>query len=51
MTVKVIYLNGCWEYVRGVKSVSADGGYFLVELENGSTLEFDRRLKLEISYY
>lgn len=51
MTVKVLYLNGCWEYVRGVKKVSADGEYFLVELENGSTLEFDCRLKLEISYY
>lgn len=51
MIVKVLYLNGCWEYVRRVKSVSTDGGYFLVELENGSTLEFDRRLKLEISYY
>lgn len=51
MIVKVLYLNGCWEYIRNVKSISIDNRYFLIELHNGSVKKFDLRLKLEISNF
>ena len=48
MIVKVLYLNGCWEYLHGVKSISYDKYHYLVELENGAIKKYDSRLKLEI---
>lgn len=49
MTIKIIYLNGCWEYVRNVKHISCQEPWYFLELHNGSILKFDARLKLEVS--
>lgn len=51
MTVKVIYLNGCWEYVRNICSIRCSNAYYFLESANGDTYEFDSRLKLEITSY
>lgn len=48
MTVKVIYLNGCWEYIRNVKSIGYETYEYRLELSDGSILEFDGRLRLEV---
>lgn len=49
MLVKVIYLNGCFRYIQNVKSVLDENTYYLVELLNGTTMEFDKRLTIEIN--
>lgn len=51
MTVKVLYLNGCWEYIFNAKSISTDGCQYIVEVQNGSIRKYDARLKLEISFH
>lgn len=51
MTIKVIYLNGSWEYVRNVKCISCRDPWYFLELNNGNTIKYDSRLKLEIESY
>ena len=50
MSVKVLYLNGCWEYIYNVKSITINGRQFVIETKNGSIKKYDARLKLEISF-
>ena len=49
MLVKVIYLNGCFRYIQNVKSILDENTYYLVELFNGTTMEFDKRLTIEVN--
>lgn len=49
MLVKVIYLNGCFRYIQNVKSVLDENAYYLVELSNGMSMQFDKRLTIEIN--
>ena len=51
MTVKIVYLNGCFEYIRNVRSIRYENYEYVLELENGRKVEYDERLKLEISRY
>lgn len=51
MSVKVLYLNGCWEYIYNVKSIKTDGHQFVIEVKNGSIRKYDARLKLEVSFH
>ncbi len=49
MTIKVTYLNGCWEYIHFVKSISSNGHEFIIKFGNDKTLKLDGKLKLEVS--
>lgn len=51
MTVQVIYLNGCWEYIRGVKSIVQEPHQYRLELLNGSVIRFDDRMTLKVTMY
>lgn len=50
MTVKVVYLNGYFEFVRNVENICTNNMWFVLILKNGVVKKFDRRLKLEVSY-
>lgn len=50
MTVKVIYLNGVFEYFRGVESVTQSQGWFVLHFIDGGDILIDHRLKIEISH-
>ena len=51
MTVQVIYLNGCFEFVYGVKSIEKSNCEFLLHLYDGRTLRFDSRMTLELTMW
>ena len=50
MTVKVVYLNGYFEFVRNVENICTNNMWFVLILKNGAVKKLDRRLKLEVSY-
>lgn len=50
MTVKVVYLNGYFEFVRNVENICTNNMWFVLILKNGTIKKLDRRLKLEVSY-
>lgn len=50
MTVKVVHLNGYFEFVRNVENICTNNMWFVLILKNGAVKKFDRRLKLEVSY-
>lgn len=50
MTVKVVYLNGYFDFVRNVETICTNNMWFVLILKNGVVKKFDRRLKLEVSY-
>lgn len=50
MTVKVVYLNGYFEFVRNVENICTNNMWFVLILKNGVVKKLDRRLKLEVSY-
>lgn len=50
MTVKVVYLNGYFEFVRNVENICTNNMWFVLILKNGTVKKLDRRLKLEVSY-
>ena len=51
MTVKIIYLNGAFELMNDVKSITAQEGWFIITLRNEYVRKIDKRLKLEVSFY
>ena len=51
MTVKIIYLNGAFEFMKDVKSITTQEGLFIVTLRNEYVRKIDKRLKLEVSFY
>ena len=50
MTVKVVYLNGCFEFIRNVENIYTDHIWFVLKLRGGAIKKYDRRLKLEVSF-
>lgn len=50
MTVKVVHLNGYFEFVRNVENICTNNMWFVLILKNGTVKKLDRRLKLEVSY-
>ena len=50
MTVKVVYLNGYFEFVRNVENICTNNMWFVLILKNGTIKKLDRRLKLEVLY-
>ena len=50
MTVKVVYLNGYFEFVRNVENICTNNMWFVLILKNGVVKKLDRCLKLEVSY-
>ncbi len=50
MTIRINYLNGCWECLHNVKAISSNEHYFLLELKNGSIKKYDSRLRLEVFF-
>lgn len=50
MTVKVVHLNGYFEFVRNVENICTNNMLFVLILKNGAVKKLDRRLKLEVSY-
>lgn len=50
MTVKVVYLNGYFDFVRNVETICTNNMWFVLILKNGTVKKLDRRLKLEVSY-
>ena len=50
MTVKVIYLNGAFEYFHGIESITQSKRGFVLHPNKGNDILIDRRLKIEISY-
>ena len=51
MTVKIIYLNGAFELMKDVKSITAQESWFIITLRNEYVRKIDKRLKLEVSFY
>lgn len=50
VTVKVVYLNGYFEFVRNVENICTNNMWFVLILKSGTIKKLDRRLKLEVSY-
>lgn len=50
MTVKIVYLNGYFEYVRNVENIYTDNIWFVLKLRGETIKKYDRRLKLEVSF-
>jgi len=50
MTVKVVYLNGYFEFVRNVETICTNKMWFVLILRCGSIKKYDRRLNLEVSF-
>lgn len=50
MTVKIVYLNGVFEYFRGIESVTQTKRGFILHPIKGADILIDYRLKMEISY-
>ena len=50
MTLKVVHLNGYFEFVRNVENICTSNMWFVLILKNGAVKKLDRRLKLEVSY-
>lgn len=50
MTVKVMYLNGYFEFVRNVENIFTDDFWFVLRLRSGFIKKYDRRLNLEVSF-
>ena len=50
MTVKVVYLNGYFDFVRNVETICTNNMWFVLILKNGTIKKLDRRLRLEVSY-
>lgn len=50
MTVKVVYLNGYFEFVRNVETICTNNMWFVLILRCGSIKKYDRRLNLEVSF-
>lgn len=51
MTVKIMYLNGTFEFMKDVKSITTQEGWFVITLRNEFKRRIDKRLKLEVSFY
>jgi len=50
VTVKVMYLNGYFEFIRNVDTICTNNMWFVLILENGTVKKIDRRLKLEVVF-
>lgn len=50
MTVKVIYLNGVFNYFRGIESITQSKRGFVLHPIKGADILIDYRLKMEITY-
>lgn len=50
MTVKVIYLNGVFNYFRGIESITQSKRGFILHPIKGADILIDCRLKMEITY-
>lgn len=50
MTVKIVYLNGVFEYFRGIESVTQSKRGFVLHPIKEADILIDYRLKMEISY-
>lgn len=50
MTVKIVYLNGYFEYVRNVENIYAENIWLVLKLRGGTIKKYDRRLKLEVCF-
>lgn len=51
MTVKIIYLNGAFEFMRDVKEIKKNECSFIIVQRNGYKRELDQRLTLEVKFY
>lgn len=49
MTVRVIYLNGVFEYFYDIESVTRTNEGFLLHTIDGEEIMIDFRLKLEVT--
>lgn len=51
MTVKIIYLNGSFEFMHDVKEIKRNEHSFIIVQRNGFKRELDQRLTLEVTFY
>lgn len=51
MTVKIIYLNGAFEFMRDVNEIKKNEHSFIIVQRNGFKRELDQRLTLEVKFY
>lgn len=51
MTVKIIYLNGSFEFMHDVKEIKRNEHSFIIVQRNGFKRELDQRLTLEVKFY
>lgn len=49
MIVKVIYLNGCFEYFYDIESITSSNEGMILHPAEGGDIVIDYRLKLEVS--
>ena len=49
MTVKVIYLNNCFEYFYDIEGITKSNEVFMLHQSEGGIIMIDARLKLEVS--
>lgn len=50
MTVKIIYLNGAFEFMHDVKEIKRNEHSFIIIQRNGYKRELDQRLTLEVKW-
>ena len=50
MTVKVVYLNGYFEFNINVDTICTNNMCFVLILENGTVKKIDRCLKLDVVF-
>lgn len=51
MTVKIIYLNGAFEYMRDVNEIKKNEHSYIIVQRNGFKRELDQRLTFEVTFY
>lgn len=51
MTVKIIYLNGSFEFMRDVKEIKRNEHSYIIVQRNDFKRELDQRLTLEVKFY